>query len=92
MSLLEQRLANDLQDIQSGILRLGHGVHKALSNAVNGLLTGDKTFPTGRFLEITPSTVSGRPQFEVSPLHCQTPSFGWPSSVHFVLIAHHHPD
>jgi len=43
MSLLEQRLANDLQDIQSGILRLGHGVHKALSNAVNGLLTGDKT-------------------------------------------------
>ncbi len=43
MSLLEQRLANDLQDIQSGILRLGRGVHKALSNAVQGLLTGNKT-------------------------------------------------
>ena len=42
MSLLEQRLANDLQDIQSGILRLGRGVHKALSHAVQGLLTGNK--------------------------------------------------
>ncbi|MDE2995322.1 MAG: hypothetical protein OXT73_01080, partial [Bacteroidota bacterium] len=42
MSLLEQRLANDLQDIQSGILRLGRGVHKALSQATTGLLTGDK--------------------------------------------------
>ena len=42
MSLLEQRLAHDLQDIQSGILRLGRGVHKALAQATTGLLTGDK--------------------------------------------------
>ena len=41
MSLLEKRLANDLQDIQQGILRLGRGVHKALSQSVRGLLTHD---------------------------------------------------
>ena len=43
MSLLEKRLANDLQDIQSGILRLGHAVHRALANATQGLLSGDRT-------------------------------------------------
>jgi len=42
MSLLEKRLANDLQDIQGGILRLGRGVHKALSNAIRGLLAEDR--------------------------------------------------
>jgi phosphate transport system protein len=41
MSLLEKRLANDLQDIQSGILRLGQAVHKALGNASLALLTGN---------------------------------------------------
>ena len=41
MSLLEKRLANDLQDIQQGILRLGRSVHKALSHATEGLLNAD---------------------------------------------------
>ncbi|MDA0378357.1 MAG: hypothetical protein O3C45_03595 [Bacteroidetes bacterium] len=43
MSLLEKRLATDLQDIQQGILRLGRSVHKALSHAVGGLLTADRS-------------------------------------------------
>lgn len=43
MSLLEKRLANDLQDIQQGILRLGRSVHKALSLAAEGLLSGNRT-------------------------------------------------
>lgn len=42
MSLLEKRLANDLDDIRGGIVRLGRAVHQALESATEGLLESNK--------------------------------------------------